>query len=552
MGGIFLAAALTFAPALRNDFCLDDGVQVLGLSVPGTLAGWARAVAEPWWKGNPHVYLWRPLTRLSILLQRALTGQTRWPFYGFNILLHAGVSLLLYRLGRWLGMVAAAAGLGALLFAVHPIHTEAVHQIVGRAELFTAFWVVSGLILLVRFGLNDWRSWLLQPLFFALALGSKESGVIYPALVFLTLYGMGKGEARRADRGEETRNPEYGIRDLRIWGLMAVFVLMTGLFLAARHAVTGGFLESHKEISPYDNPLAQMTFTHRLPAVLGIFGYVAAHLIWPGGLSPDYSAISFPYHLHWGWAWSWAGLAVLAASGVYCVYEAWRGRRGWLLAVAALAAYGLISNGPFTFGTAMAGRFWYLPSAPVCLGVGWLLARFYRRMGSAWLWGALGLAGLLISFSWIAVRAGRDWRSDENFTRATLARFPKSWRGHVKMAHLEYTAGRYRAGYEHARQAVQLFPGEYAGWFWRGACAAFLPECRDEVETDFKRTLTLNPKDSMAHRYFADYLASQHRNAEAIGHLREYLKDPVEDDRETVEKLVEILNTGLSWAPLKP
>src|SRR5256885_2351496 len=68
---IALIGFLAFQPALRNEYAFDDVPQVEDIAVPVGARGLMRAVAEPWWPrlSSPHT-LWRPVTRLSILIQK--------------------------------------------------------------------------------------------------------------------------------------------------------------------------------------------------------------------------------------------------------------------------------------------------------------------------------------------------------------------------------------------------------------------------------------------------------------------------------------------------
>ena len=81
---------------------------------------------------------------------------------------------LLYRFSRAVGLSYWPALVVALLFAVHPIHSEAVAAIVGRAELLSALFGLCFLLLHQRR-----RLWPVGALFFFLALCSKESGVAF-------------------------------------------------------------------------------------------------------------------------------------------------------------------------------------------------------------------------------------------------------------------------------------------------------------------------------------------------------------------------------------
>lgn len=542
--GLFFAAVLTFEPALTNTYTFDDIYQAQTLQPPQDWGGWARAAATPWWPPDRQKNLWRPVTRLSILTQKALTGQAAWPLYGFNILLHAGVCLLLFLLARRLGLASLAAGLGALLFAVHWVHAEAVHQIVGRAELLAAFWMLAGLLLWIRLGARCWASWLAQPLVFALALGSKEHALIYPFLIFLIEFRA----LRTAPSALEKSGPPGPVGPLNpqsAW-LLVLLVGVLGLFFAAKAAVTGGVIESPASVPYHENPLAAMSPAQRVPAALGIFGYAASRLLWPMGLAPDYSAMALPLERGWGWGWAGVGLGVLAATLALALRSALRRRRGWALAAAALGSYALISNGPFTIGVALAPRLWYWPSAPVCLGLGWLLAGLAGRIPEP---RRRGGTILLVSALWlipmsVTGRYGMAWNSPLNFAGATLRCFPDSWRARTELARLNFEGRDFAGGYENAKAAVRIFPRLAYGWAWLGSCAMFLPGHQAEAGPAFAKALELDPALYEVHHHWAGLLLMQGRRADAIRELEEYLKAPAIGDREKVRQQVESLKAG--------
>ena len=85
--------------------------------------------------GTPY---YRPVQALTYLLDYHLWGLTPAGFHLTSVLLHAGTAMLLYRLGGSLLRDARAALVAALLFAVHPIHTEAVTYIAGRSDPLAA------------------------------------------------------------------------------------------------------------------------------------------------------------------------------------------------------------------------------------------------------------------------------------------------------------------------------------------------------------------------------------------------------------------------------
>jgi tetratricopeptide (TPR) repeat protein len=138
--------------ALDNPFIYDDFFTVTGN--PSI----ARA-ADPRWT---LVYMpFRPVINVSYAIDRALWGYRPFGYHLTSILLHAGVSLLLFAfLRRLLGGARRAAGreldtaggdtwaafAGAGLFAIHPIQSETAGYISSRSEILCAFFILGALL----------------------------------------------------------------------------------------------------------------------------------------------------------------------------------------------------------------------------------------------------------------------------------------------------------------------------------------------------------------------------------------------------------------------
>jgi len=80
-----------------------------------------------------------PLTELSFALQYRLSGFDAPAFHLVNIILHVFVCFLVLGLGRRMGLEPAAALLAAVIFAVHPMHVEAVAWVTARKDVLYAF-----------------------------------------------------------------------------------------------------------------------------------------------------------------------------------------------------------------------------------------------------------------------------------------------------------------------------------------------------------------------------------------------------------------------------
>ena len=181
-------AAATYANAIGNTWAFDDDYIVVSNPVV-TEARWGEALTGPYWGGLETVpSLYRPTTVIALALEwRVFEGRPA-AFHTVSLLLHVLVSLLVtLLLAAFLPRVAAAAG-GAL-FAVHPVHVEAVANVVGQSELLAAAAYLGACLLYLRQwssgpGVRALRLLAITALY-ALALGAKEIAVTLPVSLLL-------------------------------------------------------------------------------------------------------------------------------------------------------------------------------------------------------------------------------------------------------------------------------------------------------------------------------------------------------------------------------
>ena len=143
-----MLAVVSSATGLSNGFALDDLAIVVDNSRVHSLDHWARLFALPYWPPQYGASLYRPVVTLGYALQWSAGGGSPWVFHLCSVLLYAGLcvvmlALLLEMLRPIPAMVAAS------LFAVHPVHVEAVANVVGQSELLAALAVVGSCVVYI-------------------------------------------------------------------------------------------------------------------------------------------------------------------------------------------------------------------------------------------------------------------------------------------------------------------------------------------------------------------------------------------------------------------
>ncbi|XP_045444726.1 protein O-mannosyl-transferase TMTC4 isoform X2 [Pipistrellus kuhlii] len=197
-----LASLLCFARSYDGEFVFDDSEAIVNnkdLRAETPLGDlWHHDFWGSRLSSNTSHKSYRPLTVLTFRINYYLSGGFHpVSFHVVNILLHAGISVLLVDVfsvlfgglqytsrGRRVNLAPRASLLAALLFAVHPVHTECVAGIVGRADLLGAlFFLLSflGYCRAFRESNKDGThstSWvLLSILLGAVAMLCKEQGI---------------------------------------------------------------------------------------------------------------------------------------------------------------------------------------------------------------------------------------------------------------------------------------------------------------------------------------------------------------------------------------
>ena len=202
-----LLAVLPYLGVLDSPYVFDDIKLVrdnegLGGGGPGALGGLAASfdVTSREWSGDELRANYRPLRFLSYRLDYYLStvfisdfnpDEDPPPVLFFhlqNLFWHALNAMLVFLLGRHLLGSDAGGFLAALLFALHPVQTEAVTYISSRRDVLSTFFFLACLVVYLRVPREEgpgWGTLLLGPVLFSLGLLTKEMVITLPAVLLL-------------------------------------------------------------------------------------------------------------------------------------------------------------------------------------------------------------------------------------------------------------------------------------------------------------------------------------------------------------------------------
>jgi len=432
---VALVAVVIYFNGIPGDFVFDDKLIVRDPRINAKESFWRIFVTDYWYTYfGTSADLYRPVTIASYALNFKIAGLYSPAFHAVNILLHAVVCVLVLVLVDSLLRDRLLAVVSALLFATHPIHTEAVTGIVGRAEILTALFLLVALCLHARrytVGGVGAAVWLpVAGAAYFCALLSKETAIVGPGLLLL-VDGVDRARDAWQEPTPERRRTAFMARSVpQTVAALVMYVGVAALFVFIRFLVVGLFLQRPPAKTYYllfGHPL-----TTRLLTGFKILAIYLRLLFFPLTLSADYSYRQVVLSQSLDSAACVVGM-VAAACLVAAFVWALRARvLGLLFGLGFFAiAYSLIGNLIVPIGVLVAERLLYLPSVGFCVavaGAGVALSRRYvLATGARWLRhvpvGALAL--VLALYSARTFVRNFDWRNHVTLYRATTEASPE-------------------------------------------------------------------------------------------------------------------------------
>jgi protein O-mannosyl-transferase len=498
---LFAAYSNSFEAGLvfDNDLAILQDVRVHA----ATSANLGRILSEGYWARQPEAGGYRPLTTLSYLVNYAVLGNGPNPagYHWINLVLHCVNASLVYALGVLIFEAPLWALALAALWGLHPLLTEAVTNVVGRADLLAAFGVLAGLLCHVKGSVSTGRrklAWLTALVASqTVGLFSKENAAVLPGIMLLYDLTWSQRATWRK------RAPSYAV-------LTLPFVIFFYLYWRA-------LLHTHIEVLFSNNPLISAGFcTARLTAVK-VIGRILWLFIWPARLSADYSYNAVTL---FGWhPLDVFGLAVCV--GALCIAVRWRSRKPLLFFLGFFfVALSPTSNLVILIGSVMAERWTYLPSIGLA-GCALAALQTYRRRK------AVGVAVALLCLVFAARTYARnfDWYDAYSLWSSAVQAVPDDARAHMNLGNaLLQIPDRIPEAIAEYEAALRIY-ANYAQAHNNLGDALLQTGRRQDAMAEYQAAVRSDPNNAQAHSNLGSLLAQiPDRAPEAVAQLRTALR----------------------------
>ncbi|MBF0216223.1 MAG: tetratricopeptide repeat protein [Candidatus Omnitrophica bacterium] len=199
--GVFLIGFMAYSNTLKADFIWDDEYLIINNSQIKNFSHLGEIFKTYVGYGSENINnFYRPMQELSDMIDYGIWGLKPFGFHLTNVTLHSLVGVFLLLLMFQLTGNKLASFICAAFYVVHPVHTEAVAYIAGRADpLYAMFFMLSYVFFIKSLrsapsgpdptrGLPNLLLYSLSVFFFIVSILSKEMVMIMPLLIWLYLY----------------------------------------------------------------------------------------------------------------------------------------------------------------------------------------------------------------------------------------------------------------------------------------------------------------------------------------------------------------------------
>lgn len=475
-----------YANSLTGAFIWDDNSLIVDNSA---IKSWSN-LADIFTKGNISTYtgktfhIYRPIQMVSYMADYAAWELNPVGYHVTNIVLHISAAILLYLLIMAISADKFISFVTSACFLVHPIHTEAVTYISGRADPISAVFAVICILLYVRYA-GARGVWHYLPIFlsYLLAILSRENILILPAL--LLAYN-------------------FSFRKKIDWRLLAPLTAIGVMYIVVRFT----FL---KHLLPSFSAAHKTTFFDRLPGFFAAVTEYVRLLIWPQDLHMEYGDKVFNF----SYAPAIIGIGIVAL----LVFNAFKARKTNGIMTFALLWFFIallpMSN-LYPVGAYMAEHWIYFASIGFFLAAAvFLRSLCYSRFIK------IAVASIVVimlgKYSYATIIQNNCWKDPVDFYERTLRFAPDSMRASNDLAIAYEKEGMHEKSVEIYDRMMQQYPGHPDVYVNLAAVQIIKGNIDDAIELCCK-AITVEPNNATAHNNLAVAYYVQGKYELAIQH----------------------------------
>lgn len=510
---------LVYANTLGFDFALDDYAAILENN--STKRGLA-AIGEIFSTSYRYGYLmladdlYRPLPKAIYAVLWEFWPDNASPGHWLNVLLYSFTCFLLFRfLSHWFPRHKKTALIAAVLFAVHPLHTEVVSNIKSMDEILGFILGIQSLHLFLMHLRDHKKSHLvLSMVLLFLACCSKESSITF--LLIYPLFGWFA----------------LDIKPSRLLASVAFLLMPVLAFLFIRYQI----LYSDKAILPgppsvADNMLsAAKDPLTRIAGAVAMLGYYGLKLVFPVGLSFDRSYPEMTPA-------SPGSLEFIMSAAIFTglLIAAIRGLRSKSMYSLALLSFFILVSVPSNIfvliGTHYGERLMYAPLFAYCLLLALVIEAAERILKKStdhineFSPMTAGITGVLVLvFSGITISRNPVWKDNGTLYASGLVSAPNSSRVHYYQGLWLNKPEKYPAASRdsvskeaiyHLKKSVELYPAFSDAWTQLGV-AYYRKNAFDSAFTAYQEALKYNPYDPVTLNNLGSVYFSTNKFDEAL------------------------------------
>ncbi len=498
---LLLTAAVPYLGSINGEFVFSD----IPLVQEDPFYKEARPFTDCWkrdyWIESMSQGLYRPLTVYSYWVNAKVSGIYSPAFRAVNLALHIITVFIVFSLALRLGLTRMAALLAAVLFAVHPLHTEAVIPAFGRGEVLCGLFIFTGLLFHTYVARNPLYS-IGTAICFIFACWSKEHGVaLIPLCILYDIYS-----GRLKIRG--------GIFQKGL-GVYFIYLFALAVIVLVRLKAMGSLLPSMSNFTAFlDNQLALCSHPVRIMSAIDIQGLALLKFAWPLTLSHDYSYAQL-LPLKSVFDISGIAVAVLVFSTPFILMRLFpelKREIGFFFLsylVCVLPAANIITP----TGTIFAERLYYIPSIWLCFASACILMRISHKIDGR-LFTTLVILAILALGIRTCLRAS-DWHDQRSITIAGTRTSPlsvKTWNNlAVELAH----SNDFNMAIASCDRALGIYPNYGTALMNRAFYNIKLGNF-DSAEKDLRKLISLGTPNPEVYNKLGAILANSGKSAEAL------------------------------------